>query len=319
MRKMDLKIFIYRNKKAMILTKEIEIKIVKNNRKYYKSLGYDIKLEKILVKIEDLPKFSHTKIKVKCDYCGKEKEIQYNYYNTSISILGKYACYKCGPIKLKENTLKKYGVDSTNKLESTQKNKIKTLKEKYGIENISQISQDKVRKTKLKKYGSESYNNRKKAIETTLERYGVENFRTTEQYKEKSKKTNLIKYGYEHYSQHPEIHRKQQISGYRLKKYKNLYYRGSYELDFIKYCEKNNIDIVNGPIIEYYSGETKKYYYSDFKLVNYNLICEIKSIYYYNLDLDMNLLKKDASLKEGYDFLFIIEKDYTEFIKKLKS
>jgi len=33
----------------------------------------------------------------------------------------------------------------------------------------------------------------------------------------------------------------------------------------------------------------------------------------------MNLLKQNASLKNGYDFMFIIDKNYDNFIKKLEE
>lgn len=277
----------------MILTKEIEININGSNKKHLNELGYDTTKKSILIKY-------------------------YGYFK-NIASGGKYSCPKCYPIKIKENNIKKYGVESTNQLKSTQDKKKETLKNLYGIENISEISQDKVRKTKLERYGDEKYNNRIKAEETTIERYGVSNFRNTDDYAKKVKKTSLRKYGVEHFSQDPKIHRNQQMGGYMSKEYKNFQYRGSYELDFIKYCESNNIEIVNGPRIEYYSGTTKRYYYSDFEIVKYNLICEIKSKYYFNLDFEMNILKKEASLKQGYNFIFIIDKNYEELLEKIKG
>jgi len=303
----------------MIKIKNIIINTKRNNKKYYEKLGYDTSKEKICIKIEHLSKGSHITVDVYCDYCGKNNKIKYNDYNHQISKGGKYSCSKCYPIKIKENNIIKYGVDSTNKLEITQKKKNKTVKEKYGVNNISEISQEKVRKTKLEKYGNEKYNNRIKAIETTMNKYGVTSYTYTDDYITKSKKTNLKKYGFEHFSQNPIIHRKQQIGGYMAKRYKDLYFRGSYELDFIKYCELNNINIINGPTIEYSFNNKKKYYFSDFILPKYNLVCEIKSTYYYNKNLEINLLKKDATLKTGYNFIFILDKNYNTFIKKLEE
>lgn len=65
----------------MILTKEVEVAITYNNIQHYKELGYDIKCgNKIVVPIEHLSLQSNKKIKVKCDVCGKEKEMKYQDY-----------------------------------------------------------------------------------------------------------------------------------------------------------------------------------------------------------------------------------------------
>ena len=62
----------------------------------------------------------------------------------------------------------------------------------------------KVKKTKLKKYGNENYNNLDKAKQTNLERYGVENTFQVKEYKEKAKHTCKKRYGVEFYSQTKE-------------------------------------------------------------------------------------------------------------------
>jgi hypothetical protein len=49
------------------------------------------------------------------------------------------------------------------------------------------------------------------------------------------------------------------------------------------------------------------------------IIIEIKSDYYYNLHLEKNLCKEKSTLEKGFDFIFIIDKDYTEFINKIKK
>ena len=77
----------------MLLDKEISVGL--NGRaKYYEELGYEIprrmtkqgKLQtplhaRINVKVEDLPKNSMIKIRVKCDCCGKELIMSYQSYN----------------------------------------------------------------------------------------------------------------------------------------------------------------------------------------------------------------------------------------------
>ena len=56
-----------------------------------------------------------------------------------------------------------------------QKQRAVKIKEKYGVENVYQLdkSKDKIRQTKLDRYGDENYNNHSKQIETMLDKYGV--------------------------------------------------------------------------------------------------------------------------------------------------
>ena len=76
-----------------LISKEVEITLNVKQIKYYEDLGYEIpryfhkhnglcvkRGTKILVKVEDLSKNSHVKIKVKCDCCDKEYEIRYQDY-----------------------------------------------------------------------------------------------------------------------------------------------------------------------------------------------------------------------------------------------
>jgi len=91
-------------------------------------------------------------------------------------------------------------------MEKTKEDRIKKSKEaifeKYGVTHVSKIPgfNEKVKKTKKEKYGSETYNNRDKAKETIKKDYGVENSMQIESTKEKVKKTKKEKYGSETYN-----------------------------------------------------------------------------------------------------------------------
>jgi hypothetical protein len=106
---------------------------------------------------------------------------------------------------------------------------------------------------------------------------------------------------------------KQQISGLKIKKYSNtdLTYQGSYELDFLENYYNRVIINKTNPI-KYKLNENTHYYHPDFYLPDYNLIIEVKSSYTYRCDLDKNIAKKEYSIKSGFSFLFIIDKDYSE-------
>ena len=79
---------------------------------------------------------------------------------------------------------------------------LKSIKEKYNAEHPSKIKgfADKVKKTKLEKYGSENYNNRKKAEKTNKKRYGGVSPTSDKSVLEKVKKTKLKNHGNENYN-----------------------------------------------------------------------------------------------------------------------
>lgn len=112
-------------------------------------------------------------------------------------------------------------------------------------------------------------------------------------------------------------------SSYHSKKFKNtdLSYRASYEFNFLELCEKMNLigKIDKPKPIQYFFLNKKHFYYPDFFIKELNLVIEIKSTYTFNRDVEKNLEKKKYAIAEGYDFLFIIDKQYDEFIEKIKN
>lgn len=314
----------------MIIDKCITIKISTSNKKHFLSLNYcDIKIgDELIVLVSELKTGSEIKIKVKCDICGNEKYLKYRTYLKSLKNHNIYACStKCSSIKNKKTKLEKYGSENYYNIEKykntcikkygvefgLQSDKIKektkrTKLEKYGDENYNNI--DKNRKTKLEKHGDENYNNRIKFKETNIKLYGVEYYPNVEKYK----KTFYEKYGCENPQQDLNIFTKTQKSSCLLKRYKNLYYRGTYEFDFLEnFYDK--LQIENGKSIKYEYENKQKTYHPDFYLPDYNLIIEIKSDYTYNKDLNKNLEKQKACLQQGYNFIFIINKNYNDFIE----
>jgi hypothetical protein len=156
---------------------------------------------------------------------------------------------------------------------------------------------------------------------TNLERFGCEHSFQSEEVKSRIRKTLVEKYGYDHPTKCPEIFEKAQKSAYQTLKYKDTDYKyqGSYELDFIEYSINKKILFEKGPTIRYKLNDKKRVYHSDFYLPIYNLICEVKSTYTFNDDYEENRAKEDYSIKSGYNFLFIIDKDYTELEKIIKQ
>ena len=200
----------------------IDEKILVKNSNYYKKLGYISDEKYITIDINDLTKNSHIKVNAKCTYCETEKSIIYSAYNKNIST-GPYACSKCSYLKIKENNLKKYGVENTFQLKESKEKSKKTNLEKRGTEFASQSIEfkEKVKQTNLEKYGVEnafqSDESKLKIKQTNLEKYGFENPFESKLIQEKIRQTNLNKYGFIHALQSEEI--KEKVKQTNLERY----------------------------------------------------------------------------------------------------
>jgi len=271
--------------------------------------------------------------------------------------------YNCKMCDVALTKIEKYG--SANAVSQIKK----SIKERYGVENISQLDfvKEKKEETFIKNYGVKNnfarkeirdsmydsggkyLNNREKSNETVKERYGVENISQLDFVKEKKEETcfknhgvkspmksNIIrqkfkttcisKYSVEHISQDKNIHNRQMKSirgKFNIKEVnENLHYQTKPELDCIEYCQENNISIWDGPIIEYTLNNKKHFYFIDFETQNY--VIEIKSdhIWYQEdiksgkLDAKNNAAKEYAALC-GKEFLFLLDiKDYSGYIRE---
>lgn len=264
----------------MILTKEIEIKLNKGNIPYYKQHKEYINNkigDKIKVPLKYIPKTNSYQIDVKCDICGKERKILYSTYWDSTKKETQVYCCKgtCSNLKREQTNMKLYGVK--NCFQSEEKiEKIKnTMVEKYGVEHNMQIQK--------------CLNDR---VETYRKKYGCDNP-----------------------TQNHDILIKSFSKGNKIKQFKNtdIYYQGSYELDFLeKYYDK--LKIKRGPSINYDCEGIKKVYHSDFLIDEYNLIVEIKSSYW--LKKFKNRIKyQELETKKNYNYILIVNKNYDEFNK----
>jgi hypothetical protein len=283
----------------MIIDKIVRVKV--NNRYlcFYKKLGFG-KLKQgdyINLPIEYLPKSSNLEVKVECDYCLGIFIRKYRLYNDVISRGELYCCKSCRPKKYRDTCLMKYGVSNTTKLESVKSSIKKSCIEKYGVESYSMLDSFKeAHKIKM------------------LEKYGVDSFSKTSEWLDKQKNTCLLKYGVENASQCPNIFSKQQKSRFEINNFNNtdIFYQGTYEHDFLeKYY--NTYKIEKATPIEYFYDGSIRVYYPDFFLPEYNLIVEIKSTYTFEKYLNKNTAKKEKCIKLGFNFIFIIDKDYKEF------
>jgi len=259
--------------------------------------------------------------------------------NTENSLLKKYGVKNASQIvgnsnKVKKTKLERYENETYN---NSLKNKETNLKNHNGIFSTGTLEyKEKYKETCLNKYGTEHHTQsniiKNKYKITCFKKYNVEHPMKNEAYKQntlltfnnkyggvlkgskilsdKIKQTILSKYGVENIMQVEDIFNKNMSSRkstYKLRKYtlknnSDINYQSNMELEFIKYCEDNNIPIENGDKIKYYHNNKTHYYYVDFKIkINdkYQLI-EIKGKtkwYYKSLKNGILSIKTNSAIK----------------------
>jgi hypothetical protein len=307
----------------MLVTEYVDIKVSSKYLKVYRDLGYICNVNDVInIHISNVAKYSKIRVNAICFICNLEKETNYSSYNISIDKGGYYCCsQKCSNIKVRNTNLDRYGVDVPAKSNIILDKMKKTSLERYGTSNTSSLYfvKEKMKKTNIERYGTscifknDEFN--KKIKKTIMEKYGVDNVSKSLYIKEKKEKTMMDRYGVKNPFRLPESVEKSQKNNMKtpLLRYKNteILYQGSYELDFLDKYE--NLNIQNGKRIKYYFNNLDSIYISDFYLPEYNLIIEIKSTYTYNYDLDKNLSKQKATIQQGFNFIFIIDKKYDDF------
>ncbi len=303
----------------MISQEKVITKVNSNHLSHYKNLGYDAKVSNFLYVLpHHLPIGSHTKVNVICDICEKIKQIEFRGIKDKIDFK-----YSCGSCSAKKRIKEKGSVFSNPELQK-----------ELSLRN-NQDSSKKRKKNKLDKYGDECYNNSGKRKNTLKNRYDDENFNNTEKRKitlffrygnenynnqEKKQETCLLKYGVRHTNQIESVWEKIQRSAYKTSIYKetHLIYQGSYEFHFLEFCEMNSILVDNGPSLTYLFNDKKSIYYPDFIITQINTIVEIKSKYTLESDIDKNLAKKKSAENLGYNFIFVVDKEYKELTEICK-
>ena len=145
-----------------------------------------------------------------------------------------------------------------------------------------------------------------------------------ELYKQQFKERMMKKYGKDSLMNDPEHQKKMLDSRSIAIDYKWLdgsitKVSSTYEHDFLSYVEEvynfKKSDFSEPPTIYYKEDGTTKFYIPDFYIPNLNLIIEIKgsNIHYQERDEARELIKKNATIKEGFNYVQINDKLYTSF------
>lgn len=140
----------------LIRGQKIEVKITARNRNHYREIGYDVNVGDV-IKIcpDELTKGSHVKVKVKCDLCGKEYELQYKTYLKRLHPETGTVCRDCLYVLAKQTWMEKYGVDHPCKTEEIKNRQKETFLKKYGVSSPmkSEELKQRQRQSMLDKYG----------------------------------------------------------------------------------------------------------------------------------------------------------------------
>jgi very-short-patch-repair endonuclease len=157
-------------------------------------------LEQFGYSASSLSKYSKKPIIVLCDYCNEEYNTITNNRINAHKVIQKDACKKCKYIKMGDINELKYGVRSTNQLDSVKKKIVATNLERYGVVCTQQDKniRSKTKKTCIEKYGSETPFGSKSIIDKS-QKTKLDFPDATKRGKEKSKTTCLNKYGKETY------------------------------------------------------------------------------------------------------------------------
>lgn len=145
----------------MLLTKTVKVNWNARNKEKYISLGYTFTKMKDAfdVNVNDLAPYSQARIKVVCDYCGKQYETSWRSYRKGKNNCKKDCCSdaNCTTKKAKESLLNAYGVDNARSIVGVNEKIAKTNLKKYGCENPfgNKEIQEKIKKTNIRKYGFE--------------------------------------------------------------------------------------------------------------------------------------------------------------------
>lgn len=179
-----------------------------------------------------------TKIKMKCDFCCCFFERKKFEVLRGRKIIQKDSCKNkaCVSSKRIESNIKKYGVSNPSQNKEIKKKQEETLYKKYGVKVPAKCSliKEKMAKTNLEKYGNicslHSKENKIKTKKTWQKNYNCDHpfgspeirlkikqkmkdkygdyYTRTESYREKTKKTCIKKYGFEHHSQNDKTKQK---------------------------------------------------------------------------------------------------------------
>jgi hypothetical protein len=293
--------------------------------------------------------------KCKCGYCNERPHFRRGKYSNyavghnkhrwvETQYIKKFGQPKCSNKDCTNNVAFHRGVPNKYCSFSCHENKWnqekvrKTVKEKYGVDNVFQLDEikEKSSKTMLEKYGVE-YGMMSEEIKikyrvSNKNKYGVEFPQSLDWVKEKQSETLMKNHGVPHYSKTSEFRElaSKNMCRYNaninnnhiIKKYKEteLYYQSQYEYRFLEYCESMGLlgELENSPRFKYLDKSFGNWHLPDF-MFRKKYIIEIKSTYWMNRQGGSNRIeaKRKSVEAEDYQYIFCLDENYFNFNKIL--
>lgn len=136
--------------------------------------------------------------KPKCERCGKPTKFSLLKNHGHFNKFCSRAC-QIDNDKIKKAVKEKYGVDNISQLDSVKKKVKNTNIKRYGVENVFNTPERIQKSINTRKENKESWINKIK--ETNLIKYGVDNPAKSECIQEKIKNTNIKRYGQNSWAQ----------------------------------------------------------------------------------------------------------------------
>ena len=313
----------------MIIDGFVEVKWHSINKKHYTDKGYVFsKMGNFFtVNVNDLKHGSHVMVRVMCDVCEKERNVEYCEYLRNISNYDYFACsMKCSMQKRTKTNLIIFGVENVFQNKKIRKKADDTIILRYGTKYASQNIdiKKKVEKTNLERLGcacpfqNEEVKNKMKV--TNLEKYGCENASQAEEVKTKRRETLKERYGVDHPSKYKKFTEKATRS--TIERYGELWLKHipRYNSSSILYLDMIS-ELIGLPIQHALNGGEKKFirYWSDGYVELYNLCIEWDEVQHINDDSTLKRdIKKDLFMKENFGCI-IIRINEKEFLKDIDN
>lgn len=276
---------------GIVLPQTVKVRVAGGKNKYYENKGYGngkkIKTGDIIeVNVLDLPKSSGIKVKVICDFCGKETYVHYGCVSEDpyITTCRDKACTNA---KIRYTSILKYGCINPGCSKQAKEKREKTMIDRYGVPNAycngGQIKEN-IKKNNIEKFGVDnpfkSQEIQDKIKKHNLETIGVEHPCQSQEFQDNVKKILLERYGEDSAFKIPQFRQKIlesfQFKGTgpcsRAQKYINLLTGGILNKRIDKFLadicfEKEKLVIEYDGGGHYYSVKTKQLTQKEFDII----------------------------------------------------
>jgi len=228
--------------------------------------------------------------------------------------------------KSRNTLLENYGVNSPFQSVEIIAKMDDTMINRYGVKRPMQSSilKEKINKTNIKRYGTE-YPAKTKEVQSKMQatnklRIGVSFPAQSPDVWAKVIETNYATYGVANPMQNRSICERSHQNAHRTKEFimpsgdvRTIQGYENFTLRDLLLDGISEDDIKTGndvPSIRYIHNDKMRLYHPDALITSLKKIIETKSFYTYMSDLEVNLLKRDACLKLGYQFEFRLYDTY---------